>query len=187
MQVLSTGPTFEVSKMPIPDLSALSLQHDSDDDNSSSHYNSSKGDNFITPQKQPQHTNGEVNLESAIESNDLAALEGLGLKLALMARMGDIVGIRRMIEQSDSSRNPFGSSKGRDSFQGPSTSSSLFSTPETVVAAPTSPISPRLGLSSFSSRSLYGDRLLFSPYITSVKTAGQAISSDRVNFLKFRF
>ncbi len=123
-------------------------------------------------------------METAIEGSDFAALEGLGLKLALMARMGDIAGIRRMTGQSDLSRNSSGSSKSPlASFQGSSTSSSVFSTPDTVVAIPTSPISPRMGILNYSSRGMYCDRVTYSQYITSVKTSGesgQGISADRV-------
>lgn len=176
---LSTGSSYVVSKIPIPDLSSLSLQNDSDDDNCAS--NNGHGGNFVTPQKQAQHGDKDVDLETAIEGSDFAALEGLGLKLALMARMGDIAGIRRMTGQSDLSRNSSGSSKSPfASFQGSSTSSSVFSTPDTVVAIPTSPISPRMGILNYSSRGMYCDRVTYSPYITSVKTSGQGISADRV-------
>ena len=177
--VVLAGP-YGADKMTIPDFSSLTL-HDGEDDARNSRNSISQS--FDTPNKLSQESIHDEDLDSAIESKDFAVLEGLGLKLALMARMGDLSGIKRIIGQSciDSNLKSVGSVKSQDNdFHGPETSSSLLSTPDTVVAAPTSPISPRLGMSNYFSRGLYGDRMSFSPYITSVKSTGQGISSERV-------
>ena len=163
----------------IPEFSSLSL-HDSDDEAGGARQSNSP--QFMTPQKPSRPAPKEEDLEAAIESGDFSALEGLGLKLALLARMGDLSGIKRITGQGDSARNSYGSYKSRDnSFQGPPTSSSSLSTPDTVVAVPTSPISPRLGSLNYFTRGSCGDRVCYSPYITSVKSTGNGLSSERVS------
>jgi hypothetical protein len=172
----------------LQEFSALSLQQlesDAEDEFLASNRSSANG--FVTPHKQPDSSAPEQDLDAAIDNSDFGALEKLGLKLALLARMGDLAGIKRIAGQTEFTRNSFGSFKSRDEnmFQGPSTSSSQFSTPETVVAVPSSPISPHLGMSEYYPSKSFENRTSFSTYITSVKTGTQGISAERVSCKRY--
>jgi hypothetical protein len=164
------------------EFSVLSVHVESDGLDESFRLNRAAAMGFVTPQKVFCSSASVQNLGAAIENRDFAALEELGRKLTQLARMGDLTGIEQIARaNSRISVEAKFMNHNENLLEVPLTSSSLYSTPETVIAVPSSPISPLPKRSQLYPSKLFENRTSFSPYITSVKPTVHGFSSERVS------
>ena len=120
------------------------------------------------------YSGSERDLDSAIDNADFSALEKIGNMMTLLAQKRDITGIRRIAGMC-AARKPCDDTRG----QGPPTSSTTYSTPDTIVASPHSPISPSLTSSFFvRSRPL---SMSYSKFITTVKTGPSGLVAEKAS------